>query len=171
MNPLDLNRYNRTYEVFKNMRGTAMYYQKAKKNVLSMLRQFGCPTAFITLSCAEYDWPSLLKEIVETVERRKVTEEYIESLSVSRKNQLITDNVVQSTIHFQKRMDKIFTLMKGNFFHWATKTYHICDYFYRIEFQMRGSPHVHAVIWMKDSDNNDAPNFWFTENKTYESCH
>ena len=39
MDPLDLNQYNRTYEVFKNMRGTAIYYEKSKKNVLSMLRQ------------------------------------------------------------------------------------------------------------------------------------
>ena len=93
-----------------------MFYQEARKNVMAIIRQKGCPTIFLTLSCAEYDWRQLLKEIVETVERRYVTDEYIDSLSTNEKNKLIGDNFVQSTVHFQKRMDKLFTLMKGKFF-------------------------------------------------------
>ena len=133
--PAELNRYNRTYEVFKNMRGTTMFYEKAKKNVMSLLRQYGCPTAFITLSCAEFDWPLLLKEIIETVERRYISNEYIESLTESEKKRLISDNVVITTMHFQKRIDKLFTLMKKDFFKDSEKVYHVEDYFYRVEFQ------------------------------------
>jgi hypothetical protein len=86
------------------MRGTSMYYEESKKNLMAHLRQNGCPSVFLTLSCAEFDWPELLKEIVETVEKRKVTKEYIESLSPSEKNKIISENVVQSTLHFQKRV-------------------------------------------------------------------
>ena len=74
---------------------------------MAHLRQNGCPSVFLTLSCAEFDWPELLKEIVETVERRKVTNEYIANLSQSEKNKIISENVVQSTLHFQKRVEKI----------------------------------------------------------------
>ena len=28
---------------------------------------------------------------------------------------------------------------------------HILDFFYRVEFQQRGSPHIHALFWIKDA--------------------
>ena len=37
--------------------------------------------------------------------------------------------------------------------------YHVDDYFYRIEFQARGAAHVHAVLWLVDSNGNPAPHF------------
>ena len=60
----DLRRFNRSFEVFKNMRGTSMYYQESKKNLMALLRQNGCPTLVYTISCAEFDWTSLLTEMV-----------------------------------------------------------------------------------------------------------
>ena len=27
----------------------------------------------------------------------------------------------------------------------------IADYFYRVEFQQRGSPHIHGLFWVKDA--------------------
>ena len=83
---------------------------------MAALRQNGCPSAFLTLSCAEFDWPELLKEIIETVYRRKVTQKDIDDMSNAEKNRLISENVVQSTVHFQKRIDKMFSIMKYNFF-------------------------------------------------------
>ena len=84
-----------------------MYYEESKKNLMSLLRQQGCPSIFLTLSCAEFDWPELLKEIAETVYRRKLTDEQIEKLSDKEKNKLISENVVQSTLH-QTRKKLIF---------------------------------------------------------------
>ena len=40
------------------------------------------------------------------------------------------------------------------------KSYHVSSYFYRVEFQQRGAPHVHSLLWLKDSDDKDAPTFW-----------
>ena len=164
----NLTRYNRSYEVFKNVRGTSMYYEQAKKNLMAILRQNGCPSLFLTLSCAEYDWPELLKEIVETVERRTVTKEYINSLSEKEKKRLISENVVQTSIHFQKRIDKLFALMKYDFFKGAENTYHISSYYYRVEFQQRGAPHIHALVWLKNQNDEDAPNFWINSNEPEE---
>ena len=27
----------------------------------------------------------------------------------------------------------------------------IIDYFYRVEFQQRGSPHIHSLLWVQDA--------------------
>ena len=156
----NLSRFNRSYQVFKNMRGTSMYYEESKKNLMAHLRQNGCPSVFLTLSCAEFDWPELLKEIVETVQRQKVTDEYIEGLSKAAKNKIISENVVQSTLHFQKRIDKLFSIMQDDFFDGKEDTYHVSSYFYRIEFQQRGAPHLHSLLWLKNKSGDDAPNFW-----------
>ena len=156
----NLSRYNRTYQVFKNMRGTSMYYEESKKNLMSILRQNGCPSLFLTLSCAEFDWPDLLKEIVETVERRKVSKEYVENMPQSEKNRIISEDVVQSTVHFQKRIEKLFKIMQSDFFDGSTEAYHVSSYFYRIEFQQRGAPHVHSLLWLKNQLGEDAPSFW-----------
>ena len=80
-----LDRYNRSFQVFKSLRGTSMYYEESKKNLMSLLRQNGCPTIFLTLSCAEFDWPQLLKEIAETVYRRPFTEDQIRNLNDQEK--------------------------------------------------------------------------------------
>ena len=155
-----LSRYNRTYQVFKSMRGTTCYFEEAKKNLNAILRQKGCPTLFLTVSCAEFDWPELLKEILEATMRKNVTDEYIENLTATEKNNIISQNVVISTIHFQKRIDKLFTIMQKNFFNNRKGAYHVASYYYRVEFQQRGAPHVHSLIWLKDQDGIDAPSFW-----------
>ena len=63
---------------------------------MALLRQNGCPSLFFTISCAEFDWKDLLKEIIETVYKKKVTFEDIEKLTSDQKNKLISDNNVQS---------------------------------------------------------------------------
>ena len=163
MDPENVSRFNRSYQVFKSLRGSSMYYEESKKNLMAALRQNGCPSLFLTLSCAEFDWSELLKEIIETVYRKKVTQKDIDDMSNAEKNKLISDNVVQSTVHFQKRIEKMFSLFKYNFFDRSKETYHASSYFYRIEFQQRGAPHVHSLLWLKNEANEDAPNFWSDE--------
>ena len=155
----NLTRYNRSYEVFKTVRGTSMYYEQSKKNLMAMLRQLGCPTLFLTLSCAEYEWLTLLKEIVETVERRKVSQDYIENLPAKEKNRLISENVVITTLHFQKRIDKLFALMKHDFF---VGTYKNLSCFYLLlqgGVSAAGLP-AYALVWLKDQYDKDTPNLW-----------
>jgi hypothetical protein len=74
-----------------------IYYEQSKKNLFAHLRQNECPTLFFTLSCAEFDWTGLVKEIMETVYRRKVTAEEVEKLPTSQKNKLVSEKYVQST--------------------------------------------------------------------------
>ena len=134
-----------------------MYYEESKKNLMATLRQQGCPSVFLTLSCAEFDWVELLKEIAETVYRRKYTDEEIHGMPTKERNKLISQNVVQSTLHFQKRVEKMFSLMGYNFFEEGETAFHVSSYFFRVEFQQRGAPHIHSLLWLKDRNNKDAP--------------
>ena len=156
----NLNRYNRSFQVFKSVRGTSMNYEQSKKNLMALLHQQGCPSVFLTLSCAEFDWPELLKEIAETVYRRKFTTAEIDNLSNTEKNKLISENTVQSTMHFQRRVEKLFGLMGYDFFEGNNEAYHVSSYFFRVEFQQRGAPHIHSLLWLKNRKGKDAPNFW-----------
>ena len=137
-----------------------MYYEESKKKLMALLRQNGCPSVFLTLSCAEFDWPELLREIAETVYRRKFTDQEINDLSEMEKKKLISENVVQSTLHFQRRFEKLFALMGYDLFEDGNQCYHVSSYFFRVEFQQRGAPHVHSLLWLKDKKGIEAPNFW-----------
>ena len=156
----DLPRYNRSFEVYKTMRGTSMYYQDAKKNLMAALRQNGCPNLFLTVSCAEYQWKELVRQILETEFKQEVSMAYVESLSESECNKIISRSAVQSTVHFQKRVEKIFELLKyDDIFEGFT----VQDFYYRIEFQARGAPHLHALLWLVDADGKSVPTFWSSE--------
>ena len=127
------------------MRGTSMYYSDAKKNLMAALRQNGCPTVFLTLSCAEYQWKELCRQILETEFKQEVSMAYIESLSESERNKIISRSAVQSTVHFQKRIEKIFQLLKhDDIFEGLT----VQDFYYRIEFQGK----LQKVLWVNDLD-------------------
>ena len=107
-----LYRYDNAYTTFKTIRGTAMYYQDAKKKLMAAIRQNGAPTMFLTLSCAEFDWNELVHRTYETVHKTKVDMKFITDQSPAWKNKLISENVVQSTVHFSKRTSKIMSLLQ-----------------------------------------------------------
>ena len=91
--------------------------------------------------------------------------DYLDKMTQSEKNRIVADNFVQSTLHFNKRLEKIFALMKGDFFDANTNVYHVSSYYYRIEFQQRGAPHCHALLWLKDKTGREAPNYWINFEK------
>ena len=137
LTPEFLQKYNTAFTSFKHIRGTAFYYQDVKKRLMAFLRQKGGPTVFATFSAAEFDWTNLSLKIYETRNKKPSTIDYIQSQNNSWKNKLIQENVLQTTIHFSKRMDKLITFLNNKPFlvHNDVK-YKVASYFYRIEFQV-----------------------------------
>ena len=150
----NLARYNRSFEVFKSLRGTSPYYEHAKKDLMACLRQRGCPSLFLTFACAEYKWDNLLKQIIEVNERRTVNLSEIELMNSSEKNKLLSDNPIISTLHFQKRVEKLFNYFKSPY---VFKPYFMSEYYLRVEFQARGAPHIHCLLWL-DEEYRDKKN-------------
>lgn len=51
------------YKVLKGIRNSPAHWEAEKKKVLGMVRQFGVPTLFITVSAAETQWHQLIKQL------------------------------------------------------------------------------------------------------------
>lgn len=138
-----------------------MYYQDKKKEFMATLRQKGAPTLFMTFSCAEFEWDHLIQSIYKTVYKKDITIEEVQKLPKSFRSKLVGENVVQSTTHFSKRTSKLMSLMKdeGCFIHDGVE-FKVDSYFYRVEFQARGAPHIHCLIWLKDGNRLSPPSMW-----------
>ena len=91
-----------------------MYFEDVKKRLMATIRQKGPPTLFITLSAAEFHWDHLIKSIYETVNKTKLSMEFIEQQENSWKSKLVSENIVQSTIYFSKRTNKLLAMLKKN---------------------------------------------------------
>ena len=153
-----LKKANTLYHHVRDLRGSAPYFQDTNKKLMAFLRQKGAPTLFVTLSAAEYAWDDLALKIYETVTNKPSTLEFIRSQSRSWRNKLLHDNVVQSTIHFSKRVEKIIAYLKKNplLEHNGVK-YRVDSHFVRIEFQARGAPHAHMLVKLIGENGEEPP--------------
>ena len=123
-----------------------------------MIRQFGLPTLFISLSANDLHWPELIIALGKLVDNKDYTEE-VESktLSWETRSRLVQSDPVTCVRHFDHRVSQ--------FIHFVLKSPNsppgvLKDYFYRVEFQQRGSPHIHMLAWIENSpkynENTDA---------------
>ena len=140
-------RTNDAYCFLKNVRGTPPYFRKVMYDVLAMIRQLGLPTWFITLSAADMQWPDVLQTIARQY-GTNLTDEQVHSMSFEERSKLLRQNPVTAARHFQYRLNTLFnTFLKSP----AHPLGELLDYAVRIEFQARGSPHAHAILWIKDT--------------------
>ena len=96
----------------------------------------------MTLSCADLRWPELFQIIART-NGKNMTAEEVEALSYDERCRLLNLNPVIVAKHFQYRVETFFTEILLTNAHPIGK---IVYYALCIEFQMRGSPHLHALI-------------------------
>ncbi|XP_056001840.1 uncharacterized protein LOC130048804 [Ostrea edulis] len=141
-------RLNEGFHVLRKLRGSPPYWEKAKSDIFAMIRQLGLPTWFCSFSAAETKWTPLLKTLGELIENVTYTEEEIMNMSWEHKSKLIKSDPVTCARYFDFRFNKFFAEVLG---HKMNPVGFIEDFFYRIEFQQRGSPHVHMLLWIKDA--------------------
>ena len=148
----DYVRNDKAYRFMKNVRGSpAYYYQRTFYDLLAMIRQLGTPTWFLTLSPADMKWLQIIAKQYGVI----YTDDEVASLSFEEKSNWLRRNPVTGARHFQNRLNIFFQqFLKST----AKPLGEIVDYAIRIEFQARGSPHAHTVIWVKD-----APRFGVNE--------
>ena len=144
------------YRFLKNVRGSPAYFQRVMYDVLGMIRQLGLPTWFLSLSAADMQWP----DVIQTIARQYGTiliEEDIKSMSFEEKSKWLRQNPVTAARHFQYRLNAFFQIFLKSTAHPLGE---LVNYAIRIEFQARGSPHAHTILWIKDApklnvDSND----------------
>ena len=113
-----------------------------------MIRQLGNPTWFCSFSAAETRWSHLLKTLGRLVEKKDYTDYEIENMAWQQKSDLIQKDPVTCARNFE-HMVQLFIrdVLKSD----AMPVGEIVDLFYRVEFQQRGSPHIHALFWVRDA--------------------
>ena len=136
------------YRVFRNLRGSPPYFEKCKKDLFAMIRQLGNPTWFCSYSAAETRWPHLLKILARIVENRNYTDDEIRDMTWQKKSELIRKDPVTCARNFEQMFR---TLLNKFLRSELMPISEIHDFFYRVEFQQRGSPHIHALFWVKDA--------------------
>ena len=143
------------YYILRTLRNSPAYLSKRKKDVFAMIRQLGLPTWFVSLSAADTRWKDLLKMLAELNNNKVYTEEDIENMTWDEITSLIQKDPVTCSRNFHHRTQQFITIV--------LKSPHnpigeMTDDFYRTEFQHRGSPHIHMLIWIKDAPKyNESP--------------
>ncbi|KAK3922134.1 ATP-dependent DNA helicase [Frankliniella fusca] len=125
---------NRIFYQSSNIRGTKPYWKTRTGELMDMVEELGLPTIFLTLSCADLHWPDLFRVLTGNEDNSKLTEK--ERRDLLQKNPYIVDSF------FHERVECfIETILKPKF--------KVLDYWYRVEYQHRGSPHIHGVFWFE----------------------
>ncbi|KAF1381252.1 hypothetical protein PFLUV_G00151700 [Perca fluviatilis] len=123
------------------LRGTPAYWEKTTKDVFAMIRQLGTPTFFCTFSAAEMRW----KEVITAIKNQQGEQVNFDELDWSSKCDILRSNPVTTMRMFDKRVEALF---RDLILSPAQPIGKVVDYFYRLEFQNRGSPHNHCLIWV-----------------------
>ena len=135
---------NEGYKFLKNVRGTPAYWQSIQKDILAMVRQLGKPTWFASFSSADMRWPEIMETLlIQTRDRRKFSE-----LEWADKCNLLKSNPVTVARMFDQRFH---SFMKQVILSESHPIGKVKDYFYRIEYQKRGSAHAHVLFWCEDT--------------------
>ena len=136
------------YRVFRNLRGSPPYFERCKKDLFAMIRQLGKPTWFCSFSAAETRWTHLLKILGRVVDKKNYSDSTIQNMTWQEKSELIKSDPVTCARNFEHMVQLFFR----DFLKSPLKPIgEIVDFFYRVEFQKRGSPHIHCLFWIKNA--------------------
>lgn len=105
-----------------SIQGSKQYCNKKFLDLIAMIGQFGAPNFFITLT-ANDNWEGL-REVLG--------------------GRATIFSPVETTVFFIRRFHLLHDVLFGK----SSIFGEVSNYFYRVEFQRRGSPHIHAFIWV-----------------------
>ena len=144
-----LVRLDEGYRIFKTIRNSPQYWENQKKEVFAMIRQLGLPTLFMSLSANDLHWTELIIALGKLIDNKDYTEALKNNtLSWGTRSRLVQSDPVTCVRHFDHRVSQfIQTILKSP----QSPLGSLEDYFYRVEFQQRGSPHIHMLAWITGS--------------------
>ncbi|XP_071480520.1 uncharacterized protein [Diadema antillarum] len=93
-------------------------------------------------------WPDLV-QVIAKQQGKTVTDEDVKALSWEEKCRYLRSDPVTAARHFDSRVKHFFKYILMN--KQLSPLGEIVDYKYRIEYQHRGSPHVHMLAWVKNA--------------------
>ena len=141
------------YYVYKHWRNSPEYLKTRKRQVFAAVRQLGIPTFFSSLSSADSRWKDLIRSIGIVVDKQNYSDEEIDAMPYMEKNRILNSDPVTCCRFFDNRFNILLNEVIYSPLHPLGE---VVDHFFRIEFQHRGSPHVHMIVWCKDAPKYEA---------------
>ena len=127
---------NRVLHYAASLRGTRQYWFRQRSRLIAMVDTLGLPTIFFTHSAADLQWPELLHLICP---------EDLECDPCSYRAALV-ENPALADWFFYHRIQKFIDIF-------YIKILGATDYWFRFEWQHRGSPHIHGLAWLSGAPN------------------
>ena len=141
-------RLDEGYKIFRTLRGSPPYWENAKKDSFAMIREICLPTWFISLSAAETHWKPLLHSLAKLIDKVDYSDDELENLTWETKARLIKSDPVTVARYFDYRVKQFMHLYILS----QIGPLGVVEHFwYRIEFQNRGSPHLHGLLWVQNA--------------------
>ena len=102
----------------------------------------------MSLLAADTRWTDLLRMLAKWNNDIEYSEKELENLSWHEKTKLVQKDPVTCSRYFDHRVQKFLnTVLKSSY----EPIGKLLDYFYRVEFQQRGSPHIHMLDWIENA--------------------
>ncbi|KAG8172906.1 hypothetical protein JTE90_012894 [Oedothorax gibbosus] len=111
------------FRVLQGVRNSSHHWHQEGLRVRAMVRQFGLPHIFLTISAAEIKWLELIVILKKVLDCETINEEQAREISDQHKATLIQRDPITCVRYFDNR----------------------------VEFQHRESQHVHMIIWLSDA--------------------
>ena len=144
----EMVRLDEGYFIFRTLRNSPVYFESRKKDLFAMIRQLGLPTWFMSLSAADSKWIDLLQILGKLVDGKEYSEDEVKAMDWNERTRLIRSDPVTCSRYFDNRVHEFMKIVLESTHSPLGK---ICDSFVRVEFQQRGSPHVHVLLWTENA--------------------
>ncbi|KAK3916003.1 ATP-dependent DNA helicase [Frankliniella fusca] len=133
------------------MPNSAEFWRGKSFELFAMVRQLNRPHLFITLSFAEYHCPILINIL------KRLNQDKVESINDDsnmeicneEKLRLIRDDPIVCATYFREMVLLLKKYLRCSV-NGPMGEHFMVDWFFRIEFQQRGSPHVHCLLWLNN---------------------
>ena len=131
-----------------SIRGSASYWKKYTADIIAMIKQLGIPTFFFTFSFDDLNSFDCVNAMWKQEYGFDCPDVDPSQIPFLRRKELLNKYPVIAARHFNLRLHKFLALLNNE----AESIFghELLDYTVRVEFQERGSPHAHMLLWLKD---------------------
>ena len=123
-----------------HLRGTRAFWLARRKELIDQIEVLGSPHAFFTLSAADLQWPDLHRHMPKEIDVPTGDER-----AARRQRRLALErNPHLAATYLDERLKLFMKFI-------VMPTLNVDHFWYRYEWQERGSCHIHGFLWMKDA--------------------
>ncbi|KAJ3525773.1 hypothetical protein NMY22_g10434 [Coprinellus aureogranulatus] len=124
----------------EDLRGTRAYWAARRAELVDVMKVKGSPHIFFTLSAADLQWPDLHQHMPNSGDGGPSTRQ--------KRREALNTNPHIAAAYLDARIEAYME-------HFLKPLLGVEDFWYRYEWQARGSGHIHGFLWLKDAPNPD----------------